>query len=155
MVVAFALHAICKPIKLARGTNNLPTKNKKPSIADSRESFMIHITIGNKREEAIEELKTKMAKKQLKLQPVILVQGITIEQVDQFFVVYDNVSYKFDSFLKCVDICFKICQIFNFEYPKDSIVVWTFIQQYFYQISLDSDIKHHNITSLINYLESS
>ena len=44
--------------------------------------------------------------------------------------------------------------VFNLEYPKESSLVWTFIQKYFYSISTNCDCDSPQINILISNLNN-
>lgn len=47
---------------------------------------------------------------------------------------FENITYKFNSLTKAIDVCFKAYQLFNLEYSPAARVMWQFINQYFYKI---------------------
>lgn len=67
---------------------------------------------------------------------------------------FDKTLLKFDSFLKSLDICFKIIYTLSLEYPKGCQGPWFFIQEYFYEIKPVSDSKLSSIYSLLNFLKT-
>ncbi|CAI6372532.1 unnamed protein product [Macrosiphum euphorbiae] len=72
------------------------------------------------------------------IQPCLLIVG-TISNPPQIMVYFDESKYVFFSIIKALDMCFKIYQLFNIEYPLESISVWMFIQRFFYNIKLPCD----------------
>lgn len=47
--------------------------------------------------------------------------------------------YKYFSVLKALDYCFKIYHVLNLKYPKQSAIVWQFVQTFFYKIKTPYD----------------
>lgn len=138
----------------ARFTNKSTKLSKKVSIPDANESFIVHLTTINNYEKVISELREKYYNISLTVQPLIIVVGVSIYNLQHFYVYFDNTLLKFDSFLKSLDVCFKIIQILSLEYPKGCSGPWLFIQEYFYEISLPHDRSVSNVCSLLNYLRT-
>ncbi|KAF5298895.1 hypothetical protein FQR65_LT09547 [Abscondita terminalis] len=146
------LHCILKPCKIINTAKNKGTKNNwKPSIVDSQYSQFQFLTTVNDLQRKIEERRNKYKSVNLQVQPFIIVIGEDEEHLSQFYVWYENIIHKFETFLKSLDYCFKIFHCFNFVYPPESELVWTFIQKYFYNINLDID---NNSPVLSNFITS-
>jgi hypothetical protein len=79
-------------------------------------------------EEQISSMKGKARLLDMTRQPFILVVGSEILRVTDFYVVFDNNKYKLNSFLKAVDICFRLFHAFNVKYPVECVNLWTFLQ---------------------------
>jgi hypothetical protein len=88
-------------------------------------------------------------RKKKTLQPLICVVGADFQIAKDFYVYYFNTYYKFSSIIRAVDICFKIFQVFNLKYSIQSILVWTFIQHYFYNIHCESDVTPVSTSTLV------
>lgn len=98
--------------KAADGSTNI----KKYTITDSQESFL---HIAKSHEQLEDHLRFKTAKCE-NIQPHILAIGDTVSQIKEVYVFFDNIKFPFKSFIRAVDICFKIFFLFNLEYPKAS-----------------------------------
>lgn len=85
-------------------------------------------------------------------QPLVIVVGATEDELQDFYVSCDYILYKIDSFLKALDVCFKIFHCLNVEYPIEAIQIWIFIQKYFYNIDLKSDKKLSGVLSFMSDL---
>lgn len=80
--------------------------------------------------ESANEVITKLQEKtnscilnRAKLQPIII--GVLGENksYEEYFVVVDNIKFKFENFLSALDSCFKLFQVLNIKYPKESILL--------------------------------
>lgn len=91
--------------------------------------------------------------KGLRCQPIIIAVGPTIDALKDFYVAYDNILYKIDSFLKALDVCFKTFHCLDAEYPTEAVHIWLFVQKYFYNIDTKSDKKLSGVSSFISDLE--
>lgn len=138
----------------ARFSNEAGKSSQKITIPDANESFVIHLNTIVDYEKAIHSLKEKYFSKGLTAQPFIIVVGLSIYNLEEFYLYFYNTLFKFDSFLQSLDICFKIMHILSLEYPKGCQGPWLFIQEYFYEIKLANDFKLSSIYQVINYLKA-
>lgn len=70
------------------------------------------------------------------------------------FSVVNNIYYKLETPLKAVDVCFKSFFALNLHYPMECEQIWLFIQNYFYDIKLESDKNFVFIKTLMNDLNN-
>lgn len=118
------------------------------SISDSQNSFVI---VGHTVAECEEELMRRSSRK-IPIQPLIMITG-TILAPKEYLVYFDGVKYILNSFIEAVDICFKIFNVLNLEYPTASHLVWRFIQKYFYEIKTKYDKPNLHVDCLISALK--
>lgn len=69
------------------------------------------------------------------VQPSIFIVGENLHNIEQYFVLVDNIFYTVNNIVKAVDVCFKIFQALHCEYPLACETVWQFIQKGFYKIT--------------------
>lgn len=119
---------------------------KKYTITDSQKSFIV---LADSACELKNFLDSK--KKSGQIQPFIAVIG-SAENPEKILVYFDTIYYQFAHVAKALDVCFKIFQVFNIAYPSESKMVWTFVQQYLYNINLKSDEVYPAISLLISKL---
>lgn len=144
----YLLHAILIPTSKETVIRNSKRRIIKYSIKDSQNSFFLFGSTPNELEEKLSKvLSTKEA-----IQPFIMFTGTILNPKD-IMVFFDGIRYKFTSFIKAVDTCFQIFMLFNLKYPLASVLVWTFIQTFFYKISTSNDKKHPSINMLISSLK--
>lgn len=93
-------------------------------------------------------------KKKQTLQPLICIIEDECIDFKEFFVYYFNTYYKSPNIVKAVDLCFKIFHVFNLKYPVESVLVWTFLQNYIYDIHTKFDVKSSALISLISDLSN-
>lgn len=155
--VLLSLHAILTPSTrmLAKGSSKTGHKEYwKPSIKDSQNSFLYLVADEGEVSKCIAEKRDKYTKFGLSLQPLTIVVGNSYKDIKKIIVIYDEVLYTFNSVCKAIDICFKIFQCFNLEYPKESQLVWLFIQKYFFKITSKYDLKIPALSSLISEIDN-
>lgn len=76
------------------------------------------------------------------LQPLIVIVGPEINNINSIYVYLDGMKYFMESLLKAVDVCFKLFHALNATYPCTGQQVWNFILRYIYHIYTDFDNIH-------------
>ncbi|XP_046811896.1 uncharacterized protein LOC124421121, partial [Lucilia cuprina] len=132
--IFFLLHSLLVPSTKTFNVSNGKKICTRFTIRDSQRSFFID---GNTVAACEEEL-TKKYQTSLKIQPLILISG-SILKPKEIVIYFEGIKYRMHSALNAIDICFKIFFVFNLEYPKESLLVWTFIQKHLYNISTNID----------------
>lgn len=130
-------------------------KNKfwRPSIIESREGFVLHILSISDLDRVIGEKKVKCVGLGTHLQPIIIIIGPTLTDIKEYYVWYDNITYKFDSFLNTLDIAFKLIFVLNVSFNVESLQVWQFIQRKMYKVTTKFDQKlYSSVTAFISDL---
>lgn len=92
-----------------------------------------------------------LIRKRENIQPFILGIG-NLNAISQYFIYFDGMLIPFKSFLRSLDILFKIFHVFHLEYPKASENVWFFIEQYLFEINSSSK-KHAKLSILLEDLK--
>lgn len=144
----YLLHGMFAPTSKKVTKDDNGRKNLiKFSIKDSQESFIMF----GETVEMMEAHLDKLKKQGNPIQPFILVVG-SIFNIKEILVYFDSVKYKVHSILRSIEVCYKIFQLFNIQYPPESSVVWLFIQKYFFNYSSIYDIPHPKLTQILNEL---
>lgn len=125
----------------ARFRDNTGNAKRKATIKDAEESFTIYLTSINNYEITLNKLVEKYYAAKLTIQPFIIVVGESKYKVESFYVYFNRTLYKTNSYIEAVDLCFKIFFVFKIEYPEVSKGCWTFIQKYFFELTLPMDSK--------------
>ncbi|XP_065366893.1 uncharacterized protein LOC135959764 [Calliphora vicina] len=129
-------------------------RNKKVTIVDSQESFVLRLPTINDYKRQIDAAVEKYYCAGLTIQPFIIVEGLSDIDIKGFYIFFNNNLLKLNSFIECLDTCFKIFQTLSLKYPEACQLPWIFIQKFFYEINLVYDLKSVNITSLFNFCGS-
>lgn len=74
---------------------------------------------------------------------------------EKIFICVNEYKYIIHSFLKAVDVCFKIHMALNVEYNFESQHIWEFVQIYLYSIHTEFDKKFKSVLNLISQLKYS
>jgi len=52
------------------------------------------------------------------LQPFIIVEGLSPDEIRGFYISFNKVLLKCGSFIEFLDVCFKIFQVLGLQYPQ-------------------------------------
>ncbi|XP_065354365.1 uncharacterized protein LOC135948838 [Calliphora vicina] len=137
-ICTILLHALLQPQRL--------NKEHKPSIADAQTDFVTLVPTLNDIEPRILQIVEMYAERKERLQPRVMVVGPDFSKISDFFVFCDGLKWKCPSYMKCIDIIIKLSYVFNTEYSPKSKQVWSFLEQYFF------DLKSEDFSSVANLL---
>ncbi|XP_075151841.1 uncharacterized protein LOC142225876 isoform X1 [Haematobia irritans] len=115
----------------------------------SKDSQMSFFYIGNSLQ-ALQEHISSLSTKTEEILPFILGVG-ELNNITEYFVYTDGTLLAFSSFLRSVDVCFKLFHLFHQQYPKPSETVWSFIEHYFFEIN--ENPINSKVSILINDLQ--
>lgn len=130
------------------------TESKTATIKDGMECFSILVDCDANVKQKVSELEKKIKNSKQQFQPFIIVVGLDYDSINSFYIHFDNTLLKFNSFLSCVDISFKIFQVFNLQYPRQCYGSWLFIQKYFYDYITAFDKPVSKVLGLMSYLKN-
>lgn len=172
-MVLYLLHGLIKPTRTGNSTKASKTprgkkKNKPlaiipevvdPSTSKTKKKVNTNDVTKYGITDSIEsmiKIRTNISstapKKKLE-QPYILCIGEDIYHTRQFYVVMEETKYIATSFLHALEITFKIFNLFNFDYPTESVNVWLFIQKFFFDVHYAAfDFINTDVTSYIGKL---
>lgn len=86
-------------------------------------------------------------------QPIPVIVG-NFQNIIASYVCFDDVRYRLENPIRCVDTCFKIIHALNASYPFEVEPCWTFLQKYIYQINTKSDKNYVSVATLMSDLNS-
>ncbi|XP_036148758.1 uncharacterized protein LOC105835274 isoform X2 [Monomorium pharaonis] len=136
VILLSLLPVVCPPQARVKFDKN---KLWKPSIAESISGFILHIKTPGDIEIEIQQKRNKALELKQTVQPFIIIVGLSLRQIDSYYVVVDDVLYKLDNILKAIDICFKIFMVLDAQYPTECEQVWLFFQLYIYKQRTKND----------------
>ncbi|KAF2887458.1 hypothetical protein ILUMI_18715, partial [Ignelater luminosus] len=151
-VIFWALHGYFVPTaKVTRKDSSGRKSVTKFTIKDSQESFVFVGKSHQQIEEHVRHLKTL---KESTIQPFILCVGNDITSVKDIYLYFNDIKYSFCSFLHAVDICFKLCYVFDLSFPSACTMFWNFIESFFFEIKSKSSFsKVHVLTETLKAAE--
>ena len=80
-------------------------------------------------------------------------QVLAALHIEQVFVLVNNVIYSVSSTVKAVDICFKIFQVFNIEYPVECRLAGLCLQRGVYGIETTYDKTTARVIEIIGNMK--
>ncbi|CAI6345763.1 unnamed protein product [Macrosiphum euphorbiae] len=126
-IIFYLLHAIFIPTSIKVTRDHTGKKNQtKYSIKDSQNSFIV--------------FKNSLVPTPMNPQEII--------------VYFDSIKYKVFSILHAIDVTFKLFHLFNLEYPPQSVLVWLFIQKFFFSINTKFDVPCHTLGQIMSDLNN-
>lgn len=154
-IIALCLHAVIQPVTTIKVSGSDKKKKNiwRPSIAASQDSFFCQINTINDLDRKVQQKNDQSAKLGLSQQPYVIGVG-EISAIETYYVIIDEIRYKFDNFVKALDICFKSHYVLNIDYSKESQLIWLFIQIYFFNIRHANDKTSTSLISLIAELNN-
>lgn len=130
--VFMLIHGVLKPNSFGK-----ENKKKKYSIIDSQDSFTIKIKdAANFKNETNRIL--------------IVIEGEG-DTVQTFYVYFDEIKIKFESYVDSIVFAFKLYKTLNVKFPIQCINVWYFIQTFFFDIDVEFDSPY--VKTFINDLK--
>lgn len=67
----------------------------------------------------------------------------------EIIVFFDYIKCKVYSILYAIDVTFNLFHLLNLQHPPESIIVWLFIQKYFFSINTPFDVPCHTLGQII------
>lgn len=126
----------------------------KPSLREVCDSTIIFLNSLTDYETELSRLCQQNRKRGLPDYPVIVVVGEGITIANQFIVCFKDISYKAETFLKALDITFKIYKAYGISFPLEAIGPWQFIASYLYDFDIPDDSYKARILTLISTLRN-
>lgn len=145
----WALHGYFVPTtrivtKKADCGKNVTTKF---TIKDSQKSFLF---VGKCLQECEDHI-IYLNKMKRNIQPFVYCVGADVSSIEEMYIFFDNIRYKFFNVLRAIDICFKIFYLFNLDFPPESSMFYSFIENYFFKLKSKSNFS--KVFVLSEYLD--
>lgn len=147
----WALHGYLAPTNKVVRKDMITGKKTttKFTIKDSQESVVF---LGRTQQE-IEERIIHLKKTNLSIQPSIYCVGKDIFSIEDIFIMFEDIRFKFKNILRALDICFKIIYLFDLEFPAESLIFYSFIETYFYKFK-PTNATNSKVHILCEYLST-
>ncbi|XP_034253636.1 uncharacterized protein LOC117652663 [Thrips palmi] len=121
----------------------------KPSIAESREAFVLHVKTVADVDTALKVREAKLLRLGVRSQPLLVIVG-ELKDIRNFVVVIDNNRYSVTGFLQSVDTLFKSFFALSTDYPVEAKQIWMLIQKSIYKISSSCEEKIPTVETVLN-----
>nr|XP_019560708.2 uncharacterized protein LOC109429250 [Aedes albopictus] len=126
----------------------------KPSLQEVCDSSIVFMKSLTEYETELARLHNQNRKRGLPDYPVIVVVGEDIRGANQFIVCFNDIAYKAETFLKALDITFKIYKAYGIAFPLEATGPWQFIASYFYDFDVPNDRYKARTLMLISTLRN-
>ncbi|CAH0547426.1 unnamed protein product [Brassicogethes aeneus] len=124
-----------------RGRTKLGRQHWKPSLPESRDGLFVHVNIAGDIERAKKNRTDFMYRKNLTVQPYVLIVGPSLSNVSCSYVIINEHMYKTPSVLSALDICFKAYKVLDAKYSYECQHLWLLIQWHIYNLKCKFDPK--------------
>lgn len=123
-------------------------------MVESSESTILHLKTLADYETELSRLSRQNLLRGLPDYPVIVVVGPSIEHVNQFFVSYKDIAYKAETFIKALDITFKVYKAYDISFPSEANGPWSFMAYVFYDLEPPENGNKARILTLATHLRN-
>lgn len=132
-----AIFSILLPYILPCSVLTLSDKSKwKPSYIESRNSFVFwvkNITDLQSQVDAHHEIRLKRG---LPRCPLVVVVGPELTKLNFFIVSFGDSYYQLPTFLKALDVCYKLFKTYQLEFPTEGAGSWNLVGHVIYGFQL-------------------
>lgn len=142
------IHHVLQPTSREVRSENNKKVHIRFSVQDAQHSFIL---VGATAEQLEEKLQIELNKQQ-SIQPLMLVTG-SLSNPTKIIIYFDGIKYNIFTILRGIDVLFAIFNLFNLKYPLKSLVVWVFIQNFFYNLKTKHDRQNAAVKYLIEILQ--
>lgn len=102
-------------------------KKWKPSYQEARDSFVLYMESLSELQTEIEKLNLRYRTKGIAPSPLVIVVTEKLDEPCVFLVLSGGVFYRLPTFLKALDVCFKIYKAYGLPYSRESAGAWNLI----------------------------
>nr|XP_029722784.1 uncharacterized protein LOC109401945 [Aedes albopictus]XP_029735446.1 uncharacterized protein LOC115270278 [Aedes albopictus]XP_029735448.1 uncharacterized protein LOC109414846 [Aedes albopictus] len=134
-----AVFTVLIPYILPSSVLTLQNKFKwKPSYVESRNSFVFWVkNITDMQSEVESHHKSRLEKRGLQRCPLVVIIGSELNKLNYFIVSFGDAYYRLPTFLKALDVCYKLFQTYLLEFPPESAGSWNLIGHVIYGSQLN------------------
>ncbi|XP_055609064.1 uncharacterized protein LOC129756106 isoform X2 [Uranotaenia lowii] len=129
-------------------------KRWRPTFAETREAYLMFLTDLSEVEGYIERLSTRYQQRNLQPKPLLIAVGPSISCCLKFLVYFQETYYEFRTFLKALDICYKLFKTYGLNFPEEASGPWNFLDHCIYDFEVYSIPWESKIISLKQYLRN-
>lgn len=98
----------------------------KPSISEARDGIFLQVKIPGDIEKVKQEKIDFMYKRNLTVQPYIIIVGLNLSNIHAFYVILDGINYKTTTLLDALKFCFETYFIFDKVFTREQTPLVSF-----------------------------
>lgn len=121
------------------------------TIDDGQRQFTVEVTDLSDLKKVVIERKKQCTDNNIQAKPYIAVVGHD-KTYSHFSVILDSTGFSCDNYKDSLILCFNLYLFFEMSFPYESLNVWTFIQQYFF--NKPTLVSNPRVESFINDIKS-
>lgn len=148
-------YSMLLPYILPCSVLTLLNKSKwKPSYIENRNSFVFWV-------QNITDLQSKVKAHHISRSenrgmlpcPLVVVVGPELTQLNTFIISFGDAFYRLPTFLKALDVCYKLHKVYNLPFAKECAGSWNLINHVIYDFPLENSCRA-KILSIINVINT-
>ncbi|XP_054740180.1 uncharacterized protein LOC129245809 [Anastrepha obliqua] len=133
----------------SRFKDNYGKLSIRANLTDSIDSFVMRLNTLESYESRLDMYNRKYGPVNRTIHPFLVVIMPNECTISKIYVALENHFYCMQSFLQALDLCYKIYHTCGLKYPTMCENVWTFIQRYFYDMTVPWEARNANLVSLM------
>lgn len=149
-----ATYSLLIPYILPCAILTLSNKSKwKPSYIENRNSFVFWVkNITDLQSKVETHHKSRSKNTGMQQCPLVIVVGPDLSTLNSFLVSFGGAFYQLPTFLKALDICYKLYKIYNLSFAPECAGSWNLLNYVIYGFQLESACRAKiiSISSVIN-----
>lgn len=129
-------------------------KRWKPSYAESKDAFVIQVTSLAGIETGIESYRKRCEQFGWPVQPLMIIVGPKITETSDYLVYFGGSYYRFKTFLKSLEVCYKLFKVYQLPFPVEASGPWTLIGHSLFNFkAAERDIHYRQVCRIQTYLD--
>ncbi|KAL1397758.1 hypothetical protein pipiens_009506 [Culex pipiens pipiens] len=130
-------------------------KRWKPSFAESKEAFLVHVTSQAGIETGVDRYRNRCKLNGWPAQPLMIVVGSKLTEITDYLVYLGGSCYRFSTFLKSLEVCYKLFKIYKLSFPAESSGPWALIGHSLFNFEVtERDVHYRQICRIQTHLNN-
>ncbi|EDS32989.1 conserved hypothetical protein [Culex quinquefasciatus] len=130
-------------------------KRWKPSFAESKEAFLVHVTSQAEIETGVDRYRNRCKLNGWPAQPLMIVVGSKLTEITDYLVYLGGSCYRFSTFLKSLEVCYKLFKIYKLSFPAESSGPWALIGHSLFNFEVtERDVHYRQICRIQTHLNN-
>ncbi|KAK0165517.1 hypothetical protein PV328_004024 [Microctonus aethiopoides] len=109
-------------------------RNWKPSIAECKDSLLIHTKISGDLRNIFEKRQKVLQIRKVQLQPFLIVVGPELTAIEEKYLCMGGIFYKLSTTLEAIDVLFQLFHSLDINFPLESTFIWQILEEGIYGI---------------------
>lgn len=115
---------------------------------------MVHVTSLAGIEAGIDRYRKRCQQNGWPVQPLMIVVGPKLTEITDYLVYFGGSYYRFSTFLKSLEVCYKLYKVYQLPFPVESSGPWTLIGHSLFNFKVPvRDVHYRKICRIQTYLD--